>query len=456
MKRFSLIALAALAAALMSCEQPINGVKIDTNSIVFNAEGGSQTLEVKADMPWTITLDDDSWVSVSPTSGSSTTNVTVRVQPNPMKDRERSARLTVSYNEQTLTVDVRQEKKGGDPVFSINPKSFDVTYAGGEISFTVVSDAQDYDITIVDAWITEVSRQGDRYTGETLTYSVAPNMQKDARSGVVSVCLKDGSCIPVTINQTGFSGKTYAHMNIGYRFTATWCGYCPYMDSVFQAVRESNSDFDFVTLHASKGYPLYFPDSDELTNVYAIDGFPTGVINGWKEVDNVTNVAAGASKLQDVLKEFNETFLCVAGISVTTQLTDGGISVEATVETSVDGDFAVTAFVLESGIVKSQTYYPAEGGSTTLADFVHDNVARTTLTSNVTGDSFTVKAGEPMHFGWSVATEDDWNRDKLSVAVIVSRPYDDTSLKTKKKYPDYYFVNAVVAPAGKSVEMAYE
>ena len=456
MKRFCFLLLAALCAALVSCEKPINGVVIDQTSLVFSGDGGSQTLDLKADMLWSISVADESWCKVSPTLGSGSVPVTVTVQPNPMKDHERANMLVVTYGDQvekTIGVTIKQEKNGGNAVFAITPKEVEVASEGGQFSFTVVSDAVDYEITIVDNWIKEVSRKGDRYTGETLTFEASANTKKDARAGVVSVCTKDGSCIPVMVNQAGFSGKTYTRLNLAYRFTATWCGYCPYMDEVFQTYKKDNADFDFVTLHASSGYPLYFSDSSALVSMYNVGGFPTGVVNGWKEFDNNTNVDKAVSTLGKDIADFNDKFPCTAGISLSSKLTDGTVSVEASVESALSGDYSIVAFLLESGIVQKQTYYPTSGGSTTLDDFVHDNVARKTLTNSVKGDAFTATAGKAVDFAWSASAQDDWNKDNLSVAVLVLRPYDDTSLKTSKKYPDNYVVNAVVAAVGKSVEM---
>ena len=455
MKRLHFLLLAALSAALISCEQPINGVKIEQDSFVFSAEAGTQTLDLKADMPWTIALDDDSWCSVSPASGSSSTSVTVRVQQNPMKDRERSTRAVISYNGQTLSVQIRQEKNTGEPVFSITPKNVELAAEGGQFSFTVVSDAVDYDVTIVESWIKAVSRTGDRYTGETLTFEASSNMKSEARSGVVSVCTKDGSCIPVMVSQAAFSGKSFTRLNMAYRFTATWCGYCPYMDETLQTYRKNNEDFDFVTLHASSGYPLYFADSGSLVSAYQISGFPIGVINGWKEFDNSTDVDSAVSTLKQTISDFNKSFPCLAGVSVSSQLTDGDIAVEATVEASLNGEYSIAAFLLESGIVQAQAYYPTTGGSTTLDDFVHDNVARKTLTASPLGDSFTATAATPVKFNWSARLDASWKAENLSVAVLVLAPYEKSSQKTNKKYPDNYVVNAAVAAAGKTFDMKY-
>ena len=454
MKNFHFLALVALATVLFSCEKPFTGLELDKTSITFSAEGGSQTLKVKAGTPWTIEIPADlGWCSVSPKSGTTSADVTVTAQPNKMKDADRSFELVVNYEGGQDRVTVSQTRDGGEPVFSISQKSFEVPAEGGEISFTVVSDAVDYEITVVDKWVTEVSREGNRYDGETLKFSIAGNEGK-ARTGVISVCTKDGSCIPVSVSQAAFPGPYYAHLNSAFRFTAVWCGHCPYMDETFKLVKSRRDDFDFITIHGSDGYPLYFADSNTLMNAYNVSGFPTGVVNGWQEFNNSHNVESNANALEDVLDKFDKTFACVAGVSVSSSIADGKINVEAQVESSISGEYLVSAFLLESGIVEEQTLFPDGEPTKTIKDFVHDNVARKTLTKSVKGDSFEAVAGTPQSFNWSVSLDKTWKKDQLSVAVLVHRPYTNVK-KPNKKYPDYYVVNANVAPAGKSVAYKY-
>lgn len=455
MKNFHFLALAAAVAALFSaCEKPIKGVHLDKSSLSFTAEGGSQSIEVAAGTAWSVTTsEEDSWCTVSPKSGSASATLTVTVTPNVMKDAGRNTKFYVTYEDQSIAVDVAQEKNAGEPVFSLSQNAFEVPAEGGEISFTVISDAADYDVETVD-WITEVSREGDRYTGQKLTFSVDGNSGKKERAGVISVCTKNGSCYPVSITQGAFEGKLFAHLNTAFRFTAVWCGHCPYMDETFKTVKASRSDFDYITVHASAGYPLYYSDANALTKAYVIEGFPTGIVNGWKEFGNSHDVASNAKKLSNVLNDFNKKTLCVAGVSVSSTVADGKVNVTAKVESSLNGSHFISAFLLESGIVETQTYFPDEGGSKELEDFVHDNVVRAKFTQSSVGDPFNAVAGKQETFSWSLPIDASWNAKNLSVVVLVHRPYADLK-KENKKYPDFYVVNAAVAPAGGSFEMKY-
>lgn len=459
MKFPRILAFAAMAAALLSCQdipldQTPEGFFIDKSSIEVPFSGGEYSLELSSPTAWSATASDAQWVSISPASGEAGTyDVKVSVNPNPSKESERSAKILISYDNLSFSVKVTQEKNPEEGVFSISQKSFDVPVGGAELEFTVISDAVEYDVTMVEDWISVVSRTGDRHSGETIRIAVSSN-DREERTGVVSVCTKDGSCIPVMVNQEGW--PAFVRRNIGYRFTATWCGYCPYMDEAFHIVADDPANsFDYITFHADKGYPMNIAEASSLSTYYKVSGYPTGVLNGWKEINNYTTANVTANNVVSAINQFQETFPCVAGISVSTSIDGGTLKVDATVKAFPE-EYWITAFVLESGIVETQTYYPPTGGSQKVSDFVHDNVARKMLTENYKGDSFTV-ADAPVSFTWSTDLDPTWVPENLSVAIVVLRDYGNAYAadKGKRTYPNNYVVNSVTVPAGSSKEMEY-
>lgn len=323
-----------------------------------------------------------------------------------------------------------------EEVFTIQPTSISLEAVEGDFQITVTS-SQEYDITIVDEWITEVSRSGKPATGETIVFHATENISAgaDNRSGVISVCTKNGSCNPVMVDQTG----AFPRKLLAMRFTATWCGYCPYMDEAFHKVAEQSEDFTYVTFHASQGYPLYFSDCEALVGDYNIQGYPTGVVAGWKPVENYTNTDYTASNIIDVMSSFADRFPAAALINGKASIKDGKISVDASVTPTMDGDFKVVALVLESGIVQTQSYYPTTGGSQSLTDFVHDNIARKTLTESIQGDELP----ENGQFHWETDLNSSWNKDNLSVMIWVTKNYGKLlPYKAVKLYPSYYISNA--------------
>ena len=453
-----LFIITAVSVLLFSCEEYIvpedNGIEfnIDQTSLSFPYNGGESTLNITASSEWSIVSSVD-WCTVSPASGKSSATVNVTVSKNNDKLNGRSTRLIVKNGTIDVTVTVSQEVNQEEPDVFISSRSFDIPASGGEFEFTVVSDTFDFEITVVDSWIHELYHQGDRSTGETIRFK-ADGHETAARMGVISVCTKDGSCIPVIVNQAGWN--QYVHMNMGYRFTATWCGYCPYMDEVFHTVADDPQNrFQYITFHSSSNYPLYFDDSPTFMDLYGIGGFPTGVINGWKELPNSTNVASNATKAAGLLTKFEESFACPTGISVSSYTVEDGLVYVSAEVKSIPGKHLIAAFLLESGIVQAQAYYPASGGSQTLSDYVHDNVARKALTASPEGELFTTSE-EAANFAWYAELDSSWKTGNLSVAVLVMRPYNDlTGAKSKKSYPDYYIVNSVIAPLGTTKVMEY-
>ena len=438
-------------------EVPTDGspyLYLGTDQFTFSGGGGSATLEITSNTDWKAEAA-DSWCTVSPASGSGSATVTISAEKNPSKEEERSTKILVYFNNLTVTAKVQQGLNQEDPVFSIDPSGVTVPGGGGEFTLTVISDTQEYEITIVDSWITEVSRSGDRHTGETVTFLAEGNEEDESRSGVVSVCTEGGSCIPVMVTQEP-RNKFYAHSNLAMRYTAVWCQWCPYMDEAFHLVADEDDSFIFMTIHASEGYDLYYEDASALTKAYKVQGFPTGVLNGWQSIDNYTQPSTTASVTIQAMEEFEASFNCVAGIGISSSVSDGAITVSATVETGVCDTFKVAAFVLESGVVATQTYRTPEGSVKQVTDFVHDNVTRRKLTEEVLGDEFTSTALEANEFTWTAELDSSWDTSNLSVLVYVYRDYGDKAdYKAVRLYPDYYIVNAAIAPAGESVGIEY-
>ena len=343
--------------------------------------------------------------------------------------------------------------------FSITPEVVTVPAEGGEFEITVVSTQSEFDITIVDNWITEITRSGDRMKGETFRFSASANEGESTRTGIVSVCTNEGVCVPVVITQpssTSSTGnKSFVHRNIGFRFTATWCGWCPYMDEAFHTVADDPSaSFDFVTFHASTGYPLYLADGANLASYYQVQGYPTGVLNGWMEIQNYSTTSVTVTNIKNAITEFDGKFPCEAGIGISSTLDGNRLDIQATVD-AVPGDYLISAFLLESGIVEAQTKYYTSGGGGTINDFVHDNVARKTITSSPRGVAFEATQEEKV-FEWVVLLNSAWSKTNLSIAVLVLKSYGTLSEnKTNTAYPDNYVVNSVIVPVGTTQEIEY-
>jgi len=452
MKNYYLLVIVLITTCFAACQKAGDDstenipFQVSEQELNFDYTGGEKVLTITSNTSWSIQSSDENWLTVSPATGTGNASVKVKAAKNASKEEERSAKLVCTYDRLSVGVSVTQGINEEDPIFSITPSTVSLEAGGGTFSIEVISDAVPYEVTVVDDWMSLVSREGDRHTGETLVFNAQPNLGEETRTGVLSVCTENGTCIPVAVSQ-GSGITLYSRNQVGYRFTATWCGYCPYMDEAFHSVAEQRSDFRFVTFHASNGYPLYFSAAGPLITAYGITGFPTGVLNGWKEINNYTTVSTTVSNIVAAMNEFDNSFPCLSEITASARIQGSTISVEAEVASSVDADLQIVAILLESGVVATQTYYPVTGGTQSITDFEHDNIARALLTDSILGDIVTVKAGEPASFLWNIAKNTDWNKDNLSVYVGVLRTYEAfTGGKWKKKYPDQYIDNGTIVP----------
>ena len=455
MKFQHFIAFSALLACILACEEAGEErgasnipFKLSETSLSFDYTGGEKVVSVTSNTEWSIRSTDESWLSVSPASGSGNARVKVIARKNEhFKDQDLTAKLVCTYDSLSISVNVSQGRNPDDPVFSISPSSVSIGPVGGRFSITVISDATPYEITIVDdGWLWVVSREGDRHTGETVVLKAQPNMEEGDRNNIVSVCTDSGTCNPVMVRQEG--GLTlYERNHVGYRFTATWCGYCPYMDEAFHNVAEKRSDFGYVTLHASKGYPLYFAAGSPLMNLYGVSGFPTGVLDGWKSIENLASITRTANNVIDAMDSFDGAFPCLTGITVNAALEGGAVAVDAELTSSIDADLKVVAILMESGVVEEQTYFPASGPPQLLSDFEHDNVARALVSGSIQGDDVKAEAGVPVSLHWSTSPDSSWNTGKLFVYVGVFRQYEEyTGAKAVRNFPDNYIDNCRIVP----------
>ena len=82
-------------------------IDLDTNTLVFESEGGSQTIAVSSNGAWSVSGETD-WCTVSPRTGKKDLTVTVTVSENESAE-ELKTTLTFSCGTKTATVEVTQE-----------------------------------------------------------------------------------------------------------------------------------------------------------------------------------------------------------------------------------------------------------------------------------------------------------------------------------------------------------
>lgn len=113
MKRlFPFVLLITAAFAILSCEKETLLI-IDQTSLAFPDTGGTSTIALTANKPWTASSD-QSWCSVSPASGEdvSGSKINIRCDANPDYDG-RNCTITFTCEEKVTVVSVSQSNASG-------------------------------------------------------------------------------------------------------------------------------------------------------------------------------------------------------------------------------------------------------------------------------------------------------------------------------------------------------
>lgn len=140
-----------------SCKEK-DSITVSKTALEWTKDGGRKTVDITANCSWTITAPD--WITVEPSSGSGTANVTVRAEKN--EELERTGTILVAGGEAMAEIALVQA--GVD--FSVDQMLFEFTPEGTPMEFTVIS-TYDWKIQIPQeaSWITAEPMSGK--AGET-------------------------------------------------------------------------------------------------------------------------------------------------------------------------------------------------------------------------------------------------------------------------------------------------
>ena len=337
-----------------------------------------------------------------------------------------------------------------DRYFEFSPSTIEVEPVGGLFTMNIRSTV-DFHVQINDDWIKQVSVTGDPRLGATVTFSAEMNTGEE-RSGVMIVC-DDKNCYPVVVTQgDGSKLKKVTHHSLGMRFTATWCGWCPVMSKTFHLAKDNLGDkFEYICMYATDGN-YGFSDMNTLANQYGVTGFPTGIVDGRFEVENYSSEYA-AGLIASAVEETETNYPAATAIGLETSLSGQNLTVKAEVFANCAETYKLTVILMENGIIGYQADY-TEGNH---QDFQHDRVARKTLTSSISGDSFSIsEAGETKSFTFTCTVPASYNKNNLMVLAYVQRKFGNRPVIQSGSYGDWYVDNCRVAAVGTTAPLEAE
>lgn len=241
-----------------------------------------------------------------------------------------------------------------------------------------------------------------------------------------------------------WADREFWHKSLGMRFTATWCGYCPNLATGFaKAVSQYPNKIELLNLHPTSSI-LGFSGTSALANIFKVTGYPTGMIDYRKQIDNYSSDYA-ATLVVNAVKETESNYPVKTGISFSSSVSGNTLTLDIKLYIKEKGDYKVTAILLEDGIVGFQN-----GAGN---DYVHNRIARLAITE-ITGNEFSTSADfKTVKKHYSAALPSSLNKGNLYILVYVLKQYGSQTIIRTADYGDYYVDNAASAAVGTVQEL---
>jgi len=205
-------------------------------------------------------------------------------------------------------------------------------------------------------------------------------------------------------------------------YTGTWCGYCPRVAAAIEEAHLLTSDIAVVAIHEtanSNPDPMHFPQVEDLKDAFGVVGLPAARINRTNEwsqpydLDGVISMAGSDTNL---------------AIAINSELTGNELVVEVEViyENGSENGDRLVVYVVESGIIHSQTNYynddptsPYYQLGNPIPNFVHNDALRNSLTQILGDEISSVPALEKYTRNFSLEVPSNYNSDNLSIVVMI-------------------------------------
>lgn len=332
------------------------------------------------------------------------------------------------------------------PVLNHNAKTFDVE---------VVSSI-DYHITEMPEWITEGSVKEAGLHRKIHTFNISDNEGEESRSGLIVFCNDDQQCVPLSVTQISNQGidwnQPFYHHSLMLRFTATWCGWCPYMaEAVQKAQKTLPNKILPLNVHGAQS-DLYFSQVSQLESQYGISGYPSGIVDGRASIANYEDTGVTAGLIVDAVKETENTYPVSSTVGIKTSFSGSTLNVDIDLFLREAETYKFTAVVTESKIINKQG---DNHTGTYVNDYQHDDIARIAL-NNIKGESVTAASAKTVvkkHLSATIPAS--YKKENLKVLVYVQRAFGTQQAISSGSYGGYYVDNAAEVKAGDTLEPVY-
>ena len=411
-------------------------LSVDIASHNFVAEGGTISVNVTSNVNWTI-ASSDTWLTVSPTSGSDDGVFDVEAEANTTTS-SRTATVTVSGDGGVTPQTINVTQDAAPPALSVDLTSLDIAIGSGTETVSITSNVN-WTVASSDTWLTVSPASG---TGDqTLTFTATANSTGASRTATVTVT--DGGSLSETITVTqagptlsvapttltipaagGGSTTITVTANINWTATAsaTWLtgSGTGSGDGSFTVTATANT-----AIASRAGYVTVCYDTDNsiadtvwVTQDGAVavlsvapDTYSFGTAGGTTPVTVTANIGWTAASSD------------VSWLTISPAIGSGDDVITLTATANMADSARAAIVVIDGGGLRADTVYVVQG--TSAAPVL--NVMPTSLTLPVGGclDSIFVIS----NIGWTAVSSETWltvspgmgvNRDTLTLAATIN------------------------------------
>lgn len=439
---------------------------LEGNSIMV-AKTANSTAVFTLDMADSWEVDNTSaWFTVYPLSGEagSVEFTVTALEDNPEAFKERVSDFMIKCGGTNTRYYVIQDV---NPGFNITKRQTGVIQEENDCVVTVEGNV-DYEAVPDVDWITvndikhettllDDGKTESKYTVSRISMHISRNTGKVRTGNVILTGVDDQSITAtVSVSQMGeleaeFS-RDFLRRSVVMRFTATWCTNCPLMNSALgNAISEDPEHIIPLNLHASSSTGgLAYDQADAYFSHFDLLGYPTGVVNDYAEVANSSAIATTQAVFNGLADEAVESLPANTMVGGEAVIADGEVKVRLSVASKSTGDYLVSVFILEDGIIYSQ-----EGGA---SNYEHNSIARDEMTP-MWGEPVSLTAGNITNLEYSMPVPSSvLDEDRLHVLAIVNRTGSFKGNVTYATYNDWGYVtdNAADIPGNGFTDFGYE
>ena len=225
-------------------------------------------------------------------------------------------------------------------------------------------------------------RQGNNITGEAAILwngnAITGNTFSTNEAGIFEFTAMLGNA---TSEKLEIIANTFDKHLVVEEYTATWCGYCPWMAYLLETWSKDNDSLIVIAVHndADLGYPYV----DQMMNEYGVNGYPTAMIDRnsrWDESEEDIMASYSARSWLD--------------LSIITQVngSTADIDVAITFDSDINETLKLVVILMENKLYFDQVSYyndksssPFYNKGNPIVDFEHNHVLKKAAT-DIFGD----------------------------------------------------------------------